>query len=65
MIHILTLGLKLLWLGRTEFIAIGIKAAPTIYLLGVILDSRVPTANLTQDAVFHNPRLETAQARSA
>ena len=51
--HKLTLGLKVLGLGRT------------LYLLGRILDSLSRTANLIQDAVFHSPGLETAAARSA
>jgi len=39
-VHILTLGLKVLWLGKT------------LYLLGVILDTLSRTANLIQDAKY-------------
>jgi hypothetical protein len=38
--HILSLGLELLWLGRT------------LYLLGLKIDSKFRTANLSRDSQF-------------
>ena len=43
--HILTLGLNVLWLGGTNFLS-----------MGWILDSRVRTANLLQDATSDEPK---------
>jgi hypothetical protein len=44
MTHILSLGLELLWLGKS------------LYLWAWILDSKARTANLTQDATSTEPK---------